>query len=157
MADKASTQQAVSLSDLPLPQLKQVKTQLEEELNFLTTSYAKLRKAQATFRECKNSAAALTPAAKDTTTLVPLTTSLYVPGKLSDIEHVLVDLGTGYYLEKTTQDAIGFYQDKCDYVQKSLDKLQETITEKQNNLQSVVNVMKYRLAQQAQSEDKGDN
>jgi hypothetical protein len=32
--------------------------------------------------------------------LVPLTNSLYVPGKLSDAEHVLVDVGTGYFVKK---------------------------------------------------------
>ncbi len=32
--------------------------------------------------------------------LVPLTSSLYVPGKLTDVESVVVDVGTGYYVKK---------------------------------------------------------
>ena len=32
--------------------------------------------------------------------LVPLTSSLYVPGKLNDVENVVVDVGTGYYVKK---------------------------------------------------------
>jgi len=32
--------------------------------------------------------------------LVPLTTSLYVPGTLADSENVIVDVGTGFYVEK---------------------------------------------------------
>jgi len=32
--------------------------------------------------------------------LVPLTQSLYVPGTLADNKHVIVDVGTGYYVEK---------------------------------------------------------
>ena len=35
--------------------------------------------------------------------LVPLTTSLYVPGKLADPEHVIVDIGTGFYVEKVCE------------------------------------------------------
>ncbi|RVW51405.1 putative prefoldin subunit 5 [Vitis vinifera] len=31
--------------------------------------------------------------------LVPLTASLYVPGKLDDADKVLVDVGTGYFIE----------------------------------------------------------
>ena len=31
---------------------------------------------------------------------MPLTNSLYVPGKLSDVENVIVDVGTGYYVKK---------------------------------------------------------
>lgn len=32
--------------------------------------------------------------------LVPLTTSLYVPGTLADKNKVIVDVGTGFYVEK---------------------------------------------------------
>lgn len=39
-------------------------------------------------------------AGADKTILVPLTNSLYVPGKLNDTEHVIVDVGTGYYVKK---------------------------------------------------------
>lgn len=38
----------------------------------------------------------------DKTTLIPLTSSLYVPGKLSDLENVIVDVGTGYFVEKVS-------------------------------------------------------
>ena len=31
---------------------------------------------------------------------MPLTSSLYVPGTISDHEHVVVDVGTGYYVKK---------------------------------------------------------
>lgn len=34
--------------------------------------------------------------------LVPLTSSLYVPGKLGDTSHVIVDVGTGYYVKKVS-------------------------------------------------------
>lgn len=32
--------------------------------------------------------------------LVPLTNSLYVPGKLKKTDTVIVDVGTGYFIEK---------------------------------------------------------
>jgi hypothetical protein len=32
--------------------------------------------------------------------LIPLTSSLYVPGKLTDVENVVIDVGTGYYVKK---------------------------------------------------------
>lgn len=38
--------------------------------------------------------------------LVPLTASLYVPGSLDDAEKVLVDVGTGYFIEVTWLVAI---------------------------------------------------
>lgn len=31
-----------------------------------------------------------------------LASQMYVPGKLHDVEHVLIDVGTGYYVEKVS-------------------------------------------------------
>lgn len=39
---------------------------------------------------------------------MPLTNSLYVPGKLSDPEHVIVDVGTGYYVQKVRNKKVVF-------------------------------------------------
>lgn len=36
--------------------------------------------------------------------LVPLTSSLYVPGTLADTDNVIVDVGTGFYVEKVGGD-----------------------------------------------------
>lgn len=33
-------------------------------------------------------------------------TQMYVPGTLNDVEHVLVDVGTGYYVEKVKNNCI---------------------------------------------------
>ena len=40
--------------------------------------------------------------------LVPITSSLYVPGKLADKNKVLIDLGTGYFAEKSTKESEKF-------------------------------------------------
>jgi prefoldin alpha subunit len=42
----------------------------------------------------------------DRTVLVPLTNSLYVPGKISDKSNVIVDIGTGYFVKKVNPFAI---------------------------------------------------
>jgi prefoldin alpha subunit len=75
-------------------------------LEHLTSSHTKLRAAQAKFRDCVNSINdGMTGSAKKGTDgrdeiLVPLTSSLYVKGRLTDREKVLVDVGTGFYVEK---------------------------------------------------------
>jgi prefoldin alpha subunit len=38
--------------------------------------------------------------------LVPLTASLYVPGTLKDADNVIVDVGTGFYVEKVGNEYI---------------------------------------------------
>ncbi|KAJ5279778.1 hypothetical protein N7478_005150 [Penicillium angulare] len=97
---------SVNLASLSLPQLRSLQTRLTSELEHLTTSHAKLRAAQAKFRDCVNSINdGVTGSESKGTTgrdeiLVPLTSSLYVKGRLTDREKVLVDVGTGFYVEK---------------------------------------------------------
>jgi len=35
--------------------------------------------------------------------LVPITSSLYVPGETTQLDNVLIDVGTGYYIEKSVR------------------------------------------------------
>ncbi|KAH9052329.1 hypothetical protein EDB87DRAFT_1541572, partial [Lactarius vividus] len=92
----ATAPQQINVAELELPQLAEVKKQLEEELSHLTNSFAQLTQAQAKFCSCIESAKEVKPENKDKTILVPLTGSLYVPGKLRDVENVVIDVSTGY-------------------------------------------------------------
>jgi len=88
------------------------------------------------------------PYSADNTILVPLTTSLYVPGILSDPDHVLVDVGTGYFLKKTTAEAVTHYKAKVEFVKKNIDSLQEALQTKQDNLTYLVNILQVKMVQQ---------
>ena len=109
----------------------------------------------------------------DKTTLVPLTNSLYVPGKLCDAERFIVDVGTGYYVKKvrivraltprpsrgrccltsfrlqTRAQALKHYEAKVDYIRTNLEALQETISKKQDNMNYLVSIMQAKLQEQA--------
>ncbi|CAE6497849.1 unnamed protein product [Rhizoctonia solani] len=93
-------QQQINVADLDLPQLTEVKKQLDEELTHLTNSFAQLKAAQSKFRGCLENVSEVKPENASKTLLVPLTNSLYVPGKLINTENVIVDIGTGYYVSK---------------------------------------------------------
>ncbi|KAJ7769412.1 hypothetical protein B0H16DRAFT_1778977 [Mycena metata] len=98
--------------------------------------------------------------------LVPLTNSLYLPGKLSDLDHVIVDVGTGYFVQKvgsvlftwtlqptcyqTRNQAHKHYAAKVKYIQGNLDTLEDTIGKKKDNMGYLVNVMQAKLVQQQQ-------
>jgi hypothetical protein len=68
---------------------------------------------------------------------VPLTQSLYVPGQLADTNSVIVDVGTGFYVEKSTADAIKFYNGKVDDLSKNLGDLEKVVQGKNENLRIV--------------------
>ena len=47
--------------------------------------------------------------------LVPLTGSMYVPGTLEEGKKVVVDVGTGYYVEKDIAGAKDYFNRKVTY------------------------------------------
>jgi len=59
---------------------------------------------------------------------------LYVPGKLADTERVIVDVGTGFYVEKSKIDARRFYDGKVKDIQTNLTKLEGVVNAKTENL-----------------------
>lgn len=107
----------------------------------MTASYGQLKAAQAKFRTCIESVNAIKPENANKEILVPLTSSLHVPGTIADTSKVIVDVGTGYYVEKSTEDARTMYQGRVEYVSKSLEQLQETITRKEDNMRVVRDIL----------------
>ncbi|WVR03388.1 prefoldin, alpha subunit [Kwoniella sp. DSM 27419] len=144
-------EQQVNITDLEPAQLQEVKKQLDQELEHLTSSYSQLKQAQAKFKSCVDNVSSLAPGSKGKEVLIPLTSSLYVPGRLTDVENVVVDVGTGYYVKKTKAEAKEHYNSKTTFVQSNLETLQQTIERKQDNVQSVVQVLQMKM-QQAQQQ-----
>ncbi|KAF8346403.1 Prefoldin alpha-like protein [Amanita rubescens] len=123
--------QTISVTDLDI-------AQLADELNHLTNSFAQLKQAQAKFKTCIKNVRGLR---LDKTIPGPLTNSLYVPGKLCDVDYVMVDVGTGYYVRKTRKQAIKHYTDKVGYIQTNIDSLEETIQKKRENMNYLITVI----------------
>jgi len=150
MASSSSQPQQIAVTDLDLPQLSDVRRQLEEELRHLTNSFTQLKQAQAKFRSCIENVGEVKPQNKGKTILVPLTNSLYVPGKLSDLENVIVDIGTGYYVKKNRSQALKHYETKVDFIRTNLETLQDTIQKKQDNLNYLLSIIQSKLQAQTQ-------
>uniref|UniRef100_A0A668U9E7 Uncharacterized protein n=1 Tax=Oreochromis aureus TaxID=47969 RepID=A0A668U9E7_OREAU len=124
---------AVNLTDLSLPQLEGLKTQLDQEVEFLTSSIGQLKVVQTKYVEAKDSL------------------NMYVPGTLNDVEHVLVDVGTGYYVEKNVEDSKAFFKRKIDFLTKQIEKIQPALQEKHAMKQAVIEVMNMKIQQLQQS------
>ncbi|KAL2019462.1 hypothetical protein VTK56DRAFT_9578 [Thermocarpiscus australiensis] len=150
MASRSSQQQqqgeTVSLDSLSPQQLSAVKKQLDEEVEHLSTSFAQLAAAQAKFKEClrlvKTGSSSLD---KEKPILVPLTNSLYVKGKLSGPDRVLVDVGTGFYIEKDTNSAAEFYEGKVKELATNMQGLEGIVQAKTNNLRVVEEVLRQKV------------
>ncbi|KAK1658567.1 prefoldin [Colletotrichum godetiae] len=140
--------ESINLETLDTQQLSQVKKQLEEELEHLTNSFNQLHSAQSRFRECLRCVKAR-PGARDgnKSVLVPLTNSLYVRGELSDPKHVIVDVGTGFYVEKDTESAERFYEAKVQNLMNNIQDLEVIVQRKTMNVRSVEDVLRQKVLQ----------
>jgi prefoldin alpha subunit len=138
----------------------------------LTNSYQNLRVAQQKFKDCvvsvkdgvAGSAQGMCSCSSQTvgwianrfhldkTLLVPLTSSLYVPGKLASTSHVLVDVGTGFYVEKTTDDALTFYNGKIEELAGNIKELENVVNGKANNLRMIEEVLRQKMLVQQQGQ-----
>ena len=111
--------------------------------------------AQRRFEESKKSMKSLTPATEGKPVLVPLTQSLYVSGTITDTSKVMVDIGTGYYVEKTVAKANDFMDRKVKMLEGNTNSLSDLIQGKQRNLQSVMQVMQMRMKMADQEGQQG--
>jgi len=140
--------QTVKITDLSVPQLSQLKKQLDDELQTLTSSFQSLRAAQSKFRDCLSSLSkglASKNGAREI--LVPLTNSLYVPGTLADTERVIVDVGTGFFVEKSKDEARVFYDGKVAELGKSLKELEAIVQGKSETLRAIEDALRVKILQ----------
>ena len=69
----------------------------------------------------------LTPENEGKEVLVPLTSTLYAGGTLAGDQKVMVDVGTGYYIEKTIEGAKGFFQRRNVFLKEKIEQIQPIV------------------------------
>jgi len=109
----------INLMNLQPAQLQSLRQQVEQELNFYQEAVMSLKDVQLKMQEAGNCVKSLSPDKKEL--LVPVTGSvraitcicihcvllilcfffqMFVRGEIEDTENVLIDIGTGYYVQK---------------------------------------------------------
>lgn len=143
--------QEINLNTLPAQQLKMLFDQLEEELEILSVSIQTLKTTQERFVESRESLKEVNGVGKNM--LIPLNNSVYVPGQLADDQTVLVDIGAGYFVEKSIKEAEEFFSRKIDFLKQQMEKIQPNIQQKFNTKQVVTHLLQEKMMQaQAQQQ-----
>eukprot|EP00759_Apiculatamorpha_spiralis_P028136 PhF_6_TR30681/c0_g1_i1/m.45140/K04797/pfdA, PFDN5; prefoldin alpha subunit len=142
--------QSTSVMNLTPEQLGQVKNQLESDIQSFEQAFEALRNARAKFLESKRSLEALGKQKTGTDIMVPLTSSLYVPGTLADASKVIVDLGTGYFAKVSIPHAVSYYTRKCDMLSSEMDKIADTANAKVRQRDQVIDILKRKLVASGQ-------
>ena len=135
----------INLTKLSAQQLDQLKTQFTQELNVLQESTQRLKIVQQSFVSSETSLDQLKDIEKNKEIFVPLTGSLYVAGRLIAQEKVLVDIGTGYYVNKSIDDARDYFEKKIQFISKQMEQLQPVIKQKAMIRDDVMEVLQYKL------------
>lgn len=119
--------------------------QLEQDVNQLTESLANLQKAVARFHTSGRALEAMAGETEGKDMLVPLTQSLYVPGKMGSVDTVLMDVGTGYFLERSPEDGVDYCKRKVMLIRENMEKVLEAVNTKRKQAQQVAQVFQAKM------------
>lgn len=140
--------QEIDITKLNLQQLSQLKQRLEQELQMYQSSLQSLKVAQTRYLNSKESIEKITPDCKGKEILVPLTGSIYVPGKVADADSVIIDIGTGYYVQKDLESAKDYMKRRVGFVFEQMEKIQAMGQEKSCIRDAVMEVMEGKIQQE---------
>ncbi|VDI28249.1 prefoldin subunit 5-like isoform X1 [Mytilus edulis] len=139
--------QQIDIAQLPIEQLNQLAKQLDQEIELFSSSMNQLKHAQNKFVESQESLNKISPESLSKDILVPLTGSIYVPGQLSDVQNVMVDIGTGYYVDMDVKKGKEHFKRKIEYITKQIEKVQPLLQEKYRMKQVVMEILQYKVQQ----------
>ncbi|XP_022762454.1 probable prefoldin subunit 5 [Durio zibethinus] len=138
---------AGDMEKMSLEQLKVLKEQADIEVNLLQDSLNNIRTASARLEIASTALHDLSLRPQGKKMLVPLTASLYLPGTLDDADKVLVDIGTGYFVEKSMAEGKDYCERKINLLKSNLDQLIVVASKKKTLADEAGVVLQARLKQ----------
>jgi prefoldin alpha subunit len=139
----------IDITKLSIEQLQQLKKQHEEEIEGLSGNLGALRVAMNKFLDSQKTIETFAETPAGAEILVPLTSSMYVPGKVKTSEKLLVDVGTGFFIRKDADGAGAIFKKKVAMLKTNTDSLSQMIQQKQGNLRAITTELQNRVSQAA--------
>jgi len=125
---------SIDIRTAPVEQLSVLQEQLRHDLNMCSDSLRQLQGAVGKYHSSGMACDALNEEEVGKPMLVPVTESLYVPGKVGATDKVLVDIGTGYFVEKTPKGAEEYCKKKVQELQVNMEKILGVVQQKRKQL-----------------------
>lgn len=142
----AGKQEGVDITKVSPQQLQELAKAIETELQQLSQSYNQLMLGSRKFKESKEVLVYLKEQGQGKEVMVPMTSSLYVPGVMEDTENVLVEVGANYFIEQGTEKAQDYCSRKQNLLSGNAKKVQEIIQVKKVQLQKVQGEFEKRVS-----------
>ena len=137
MASKQAQDQGVDITKCNPKQLQDLQKAIEQELKTLTQNYSGIHLATKRFEQSKEALGYLKEYGKGAEVMVPMTSSLYVPGVMDDSENVLVEVGAGYFIEQPAEKAMGYCDRRGQMMKANGQKVNQIIQIKKVQMQKV--------------------
>ncbi|CDS36935.1 protein osteopotentia [Echinococcus multilocularis] len=135
-----SETESVDIATLPLPQIQEIAKQFEQKLQYINASLQQLRVLQGQFASSRDCLKNFNVENKDKNTLIPLTSTLCVPGRLIDPTCVLVDIGTGYFVEMKVEEASKHFTKRIEFIEKQIEKIAPVLAQKTQEHRTIMGV-----------------
>eukprot|EP01068_Selenidium_serpulae_P013496 Selendium_serpulae@DN5968_c0_g1_i1.p5 len=148
----AETGSSVPINSLTEAQLSELFQNLQSELENLGNILATCRNGKERFDAAAKATGSLNQDTLGKEVFVPLTSSVYVPGRVSDVDHVLVSVGTGYHVKKDVPSAVAFCEKKRDLCNGQILEVTKTMNERKKMLQTVQAVLQGRMSARQQAQ-----
>ncbi|KAM7538647.1 hypothetical protein Aperf_G00000058449 [Anoplocephala perfoliata] len=123
-----SEEYSVDIATLPLPQIQEIAKQYEQKVQYINTSIQQLRMLQGQFASSRDCLKQFTMENKDKNALIPLTSTLCVPGKLVDPTH-------------EAEDAKKHFNSRIEFIGKQIEKITPVLAQKSQEHRAIVNVL----------------
>eukprot|EP01061_Rhynchopus_euleeides_P008730 TRINITY_DN17882_c0_g1_i1.p2 TRINITY_DN17882_c0_g1~~TRINITY_DN17882_c0_g1_i1.p2 ORF type:complete len:143 (+),score=81.82 TRINITY_DN17882_c0_g1_i1:42-470(+) len=140
----------VSVGDLSLNELRQYSQVLEDEIKALTQHFTALRGGRERYHGSRVVLDDLEKCKEDEKLMVPLTKSLYVPGKLKNPNSAIVEVGAGYYIKMSTTKGKDFMDRKMQNLTNTMNELEKAVNTKRQQLEIMQVTMRQKMPQQQQ-------
>ena len=137
MSLQKETVKEIPIEKLSIEQLNYVGQQIEKDIKSYSQYYSSLRAVNNKYLDNKEYIKLLKEY-KDKEILVPMTSSLYIPGKCADVKNVTIEIGANFFVETTIEKAEKFCDRKIESLKKNMDEIDKIIQEKNEQL-NVVN------------------
>ena len=127
----------IPIEKLSIDQLNYIGQQIEKDIKSYSQYYSSLRSVNNKYLDNKEYIKLLKEY-KDKEILVPMTSSLYIPGKCSDVKKVTIEIGANFFVETSIEKAEKFCDRKIESLKKNMDEIDKLIQQKNDQL-NVVN------------------
>ena len=125
--------QKLNLENYSVQELASLKKRVEEDITTIMDSYNGFKFLHKKFEDAKVLIKNVSEQkSEDTQILIPLSNSLFIPGKVVDTNKFIVDIGTGYFAERNATQAIQHCDHTLGVIKTNGEKMAKEINNKQD-------------------------